>query len=360
MKIQILSDLHLEMCDYTATTTDADVIILPGDIGPPQKVITLIAGLMSRSPAAHVIYVAGNHEFYGRDINAFRKELRQFCGPATGRVHEDIVSKFHFLDNDKVIIDGVRFLGTTLWTDFELYGLEQKKNCMDLAERCLNDFRLIKNRQWEFTPQDSINLHVESVKWLELKLKHEPFEGSTVVVTHHAPSYQSVVARYRDDLLSACFASNLDHLLGFSELWLHGHMHDSLDYTVNETRVICNPRGYSRYEKSCENGNFKSGLVIEVGKQVLDEAESTQANNQAVIDALNDLKEQYSAEYSLSYYDLSQLPPELEAAYWENRSGSTQPDIHGGSPVYTWDWEEWRDIKLFRLGAHRKGQKNEY
>ena len=355
MKIQTLSDLHLEMCDYTASTTDADVIILPGDIGPPQQVIKLIAGLMSRSPEAHVIYVAGNHEFYHRDIASFRNELREFYGPASGRVHEDIVSKFHFLDNDEVVINGVRFLGATLWTNFELYGLEQKKVCMELAEQRLNDFRLIKNGQREFIPQDSVNLHIETVKWLEMKLKSEAFDGPTVVVTHHAPSYQSVVPRFQNDLLSACFASNLDHLLGFSELWLHGHMHDSLDYEVSGTRVICNPRGYSRYEKTCENGNFQPGLVIGVGETTLEKAETMASNNQAVIDTLNGLKKLYNKEYELAYYDLDLLPKQLEEAYWKDNPGATQPGIPGRTSVYTWDWESWRNAFLSKLGAYRRG-----
>jgi len=99
-----------------------------------------------------------------------------------------------------------------------------------------------------------------------MKLKQEPFDGPTVVVTHHAPSFKSVVPRFADSLLSACFASNLDQLMGFSELWIHGHMHDSLDYMANGTRVICNPRGYCRYEGSQENAEFNSNIMIEVRK----------------------------------------------------------------------------------------------
>lgn len=91
----------------------------------------------------------------------------------------------------------------------------------------------------------------------------EPFEGKTVVVTHHLPSMRSVAERYRHELLSACFASNLDHLLGYSALWVHGHTHDSFDYAAHGTRVICNPRGYCRAGQP-ENRQFNPALVVEV------------------------------------------------------------------------------------------------
>lgn len=358
MKIQVLSDIHLETNDFTVPRTDADVIVLAGDIGAgsTRDMFALISGTMKNSPEAHVVYVIGNHELYGWDINSFRKQMREKCGPASGYEFGDVVSKFHFLDNDEIIINGVRFLGTTLWTDFQLFGIEQKNECMSAAERCLNDFRRIKNRGGDFTPQDSIILHNEAVAFLEAKLNHESFDGSTVVVTHHAPSFNSVATKFKEDDLSACFASNLDHLMGFNGLWIHGHMHDSFDYEISGTRVICNPRGYSRYENTCENQHFKPTLTVGVGETVLEKAASLAADNQAFIDAITSLKKQYSKEHSLSYYDLSQLPEALENAYWETRSGSTQPAI-SQSTVYSWDWEEWRDAALFRMGVLRKGSK---
>jgi predicted phosphodiesterase len=93
----------------------------------------------------------------------------------------------------------------------------------------------------------------------------EDFEGKTVVVTHHLPSIQSVSERYKDSDLSACFASNLDYLFGEKvDVWIHGHTHDSLDYTVCGTRVICNPRGYERYGSGPENYDFNPELTIEI------------------------------------------------------------------------------------------------
>ena len=248
MKIHILSDLHLEFAKYDVLALDVDVIVLAGDIGVGMKGLEWAEKLLSRTKA-RIIYLAGNHEFYHQDINSLRTKMKEHCaGLESGRLH--------FLDDDEVVIDGIRFLGSTLWTDFKLFGEELKDECMLEGEQSLNDFRLIDSGEWAFSALDSISLHNKSIEWLSNKLKNEKFNGKTVVVTHHLPSAQSVVERYKKDLLSACFASKLDNLFGYSQLWIHGHTHDSLDYLSRGTRVICNPRGYSRYEKDIENGNF--------------------------------------------------------------------------------------------------------
>ena len=264
MKIHLLSDLHLEFFGYDVSGAglDADVIVLAGDIGVGSRGLEWAMRLLDRTDA-HILYLCGNHEFYHRDINTVRNDMRGLCGPPARWDGDNSQHRLHFLDNDEVIIDSVRFLGCTLWTNFELFRDLKLESMLD-GESCLNDFRLIRNGEWYFSAQDSINLHHESVQWLTAKLKHTPYEGKTVVISHHAPSYQSVVPRYANNLLSACFASRLDHLLGASELWLHGHMHDSLDYVQNGTRVVCNPRGYCRHEGGCENDDFDPKLILEI------------------------------------------------------------------------------------------------
>lgn len=253
MRIHILSDLHLEFSHYQPhrDADAADVIILAGDISKSHHGIFWARAAW---PDKKIVYVAGNHEFYGRDRKEVLSRLR-IAARETG---------VHFLDNDEFIIDGVRFLGATLWTDFALFGEEDRRGCMAMGQRNLSDFRVIHEGQSHFSPMDSVNLHQESVSWLEMKLKGEPFDGKTVVVTHHLPSQRSVAERFLDDELSACFASHLDHLLGSSALWIHGHTHDSFDYSVAGTRVICNPRGYCRYESSQENADFDPVLIVEV------------------------------------------------------------------------------------------------
>jgi calcineurin-like phosphoesterase family protein len=167
------------------------------------------------------------------------------------------------LDNNEAIIDGVRFLGSTLWTDFKLFGELKRFECLTEA-RWLNDFRLINTGNGDvFSPRDSADLFEQSVEWLTRSLD-KPFEGKTVVISHHLPSFVSVAERYKNDLLSACFSSNLDHLFGKMDLWIHGHTHDSCDYVKNGTRVVCNPRGYCRYPGTQENLQFNPKLVVEI------------------------------------------------------------------------------------------------
>lgn len=126
----------------------------------------------------------------------------------------------------------------------------------------LNDFRRIGDGAISFSTGKSIELHEESLAWLRLALTH-PFDGKTVVITHHLPSMSSVAQRYKTDLLSACFASELSHLFGEMSVWIHGHTHDSCDYEMNGTRVVCNPRGYVR-SSHAENPRFNPSLIIQV------------------------------------------------------------------------------------------------
>ena len=258
MKIHLISDLHLEFSQYKPhpDSEDADVIVAAGDVWSRDNGINMLREMFPKKP---IVTVSGNHEHYKTDIHRNIKRMR-VAAAETG---------IHFLENDEVIInlngESVRFLGCTLWTDFQLFGLENRPECMLEAQQSINDFKYIRNGEWNFSPADSISIHNKSVAWLKAKLD-EKFEGSTVVVTHHGPSYESVVDRYKADLLSACFSSRLDDLLDGNKvrLWCHGHIHSSVDYTVNGTRVVANPRGYTRYEGGEENEEFNTALLIEV------------------------------------------------------------------------------------------------
>lgn len=250
MKLHILSDLHLEFSTFEPQVTDVDIIILAGDIGKDSNGIDW---MREAFPNKEIVYVPGNHEFYG------------YCRPETLAMMRDAAQKVgvHLLDEDELIIGNVRFLGCTLWTDFLLFGEAKKSTAMSDGQLYLNDFRVIRDgKKTPFTPARSIELHKQSLAWLKTKLD-EPFDGKTVVVTHHLPSARSVVERFKEVLLSACFASELDYLFGKMDIWIHGHTHDNLDYEVNGTRVICNPRGYVTHNCQ-ENFDFKPSLVIEI------------------------------------------------------------------------------------------------
>lgn len=255
MKLHILNDLHLEFSTFEPPATDADIIVLAGDI---NKDTSGIYWARSTFPEKPILYVPGNHEFYG----FYRPETLVRMRAAARE------NNVHLLDEDDLVLGGVRFLGCTLWTDFKLFGKNKKNAAMVCGQNGLNDFRVVYEERIagrplaRFSPAQSIKLHEKSLEWLKTKLD-EPFDGKTVVVTHHLPSAQSVVERFKNDLLSACFASELDYLFGKMDMWIHGHTHDNLDYEVNGTRVICNPRGYVTYRGS-ENFNFNPKLVVEI------------------------------------------------------------------------------------------------
>ena len=253
MKLCILSDLHLNVCGLARPETDADVVVLAGDIGRPREAVA-----WARDFGKPVLYVAGNHEFYGGSLDGVAAELERLCAGTCIRV----------LDNAEVVLDGVRFLGTTLWTDFGLFGEgESKAAAMAQGRELMRDFsriRLAETGDEAFAPEDAAALFARDARWLDEQLDHA-HDGPTVVITHHAPSRESVHPRFARSLLSACFASNAERLLGGSrvQLWVHGHTHDTFDYRVDGTRVVCNPRGYAK-DGVNENPRFDPNLTIEV------------------------------------------------------------------------------------------------
>ena len=151
MKLLILSDLHLEFAPLPPPSIEVDIVILAGDIGKKDQGIHWARNTW---PNTDIIYVAGNHEFYGEERNAVIQSLRT-AADETG---------VHYLDNDEVVIQSTRFLGCTLWTNFHLYGWERQSECMELGQHALNDFKLIKEGDGIFTPTDSVNLNQVSVK----------------------------------------------------------------------------------------------------------------------------------------------------------------------------------------------------
>jgi len=189
MKLHVLNDLHIESEDFEPPATDADAVVLAGDIGVGLEGLRWI---QARFPDRPVIYVPGNHEFYHHDI-ALIEELKAYAP-----------DHIHVLNDDQVDIDGARFPGSILWTDFALFGEADKFFAMQAARQGMTDFAIISNAGRRFTPKDAIRLHAASRDWLATMLA-EPFDGRTVVVTHHAPSSQSVHPRYVRDLLNPDF-----------------------------------------------------------------------------------------------------------------------------------------------------------
>lgn len=247
MKLHILSDLHVEFADFSIPETDADVIVLAGDIGVGSGGL---GWLRDQNVTKPVVYVPGNHEYYQNDLSIL-DHLRNSAPP-----------NVHILSDGVFQIGPVRFLGCTLWTDFDYFGEADRYFAVFQARENMADFSLIENNGKRFTPEDSIALHQRSRDWVRCMLDGG-FSGTTVVVTHHAPSSRSVQPRYANDLLTAAFASRLESMMDSDRvaLWVHGHMHDACDYEVYGTRIICNPRGYKPHEKVT---GFVPDLVVEV------------------------------------------------------------------------------------------------
>lgn len=255
MRLHVISDLHLSVAPMEPPRTDADVVVLAGDLARPPA-----GAEWARRFSQPVLYVPGNHEFYGSSIEATRAELHRLCDG----------SNVHVLDGHAIELGGVRFIGTTLWTDFQIAGHGAAADAaMAQAQGFMRDFKVVQiageNGLRTLTPADTTEMFTQESRWLEERLA-EPHAGPTVVITHHAPSPGSINPRFAGSPLNACFVSDLERLMGADRvpLWIHGHTHDSFDYTVNGTRVLCNARGYAKDGKN-ENPAFQPDLVIEVG-----------------------------------------------------------------------------------------------
>ncbi len=253
MKIALLSDLHLSVQAMDAPATDADVVVLAGDLQRPAGAIE-----WARQYRQPTLFVAGNHEFYGSDLVTTMRELRVHAQGTGVRV----------LDHDVWQHDGVRFLGCTLWSDYRLFDSPaQREQGLEQASTMVRDFSRIRNApdfDEKFTPAMSQYLFDRSVTWFEQQfaIAHD---GPTVVITHFAPSRGSIATKFAGSPLNACFVSDLEPQIRRWQpaLWLHGHVHDSFDYRIGNTRIVANPRGYAP-KGVVENQAFNPTLTIEV------------------------------------------------------------------------------------------------
>jgi len=262
MRIQIASDLHLEMLQRSfpgynpvEPSLSADVLVLAGDIAAHADAVGAFAHWH-----VPVIYVHGNHEAYGHQYSLIADAIRD---RASGTV-------VRYLERNVSVIGEVRFLGCCLWTDYDLY--RDRARSMEMARRFVHDHTVIRASpdEW-YLPTHARAEHERSFAWLHEQLV-TPFDGRTVVVTHHGVASLSIHPRYGNDPVNAAFASDLRHLLDLADVWIHGHVHDSFDYRVGNARVIANPRGYARNlnmagaprDLRWENPTFDATLVIEV------------------------------------------------------------------------------------------------
>jgi predicted phosphohydrolase len=247
LRIHVLSDLHLGFGAFVPPRPAADVVVLAGDVDTGQRGFRWVQQAWDATP---VIYVPGNHEYYGEALPQLTAKLQAAGADWPVRV----------LERSAVVLDGVRFLGCTLWTDLALYG-NPYLGGLAVAD-VMADFRTIRVSPTyrRFRPGDAAALHRVTLRWLAEEFSQSDLP--TVVVSHHAPSAQSLDPRFAADPTNAGYASALDELIARWQpvAWIHGHVHRSVDYVVGRTRVVCNPRGYAD-----EAGQgFDPALVITV------------------------------------------------------------------------------------------------
>jgi predicted phosphodiesterase len=257
MKLQILSDLHADVCAIKPISIgdDVDAVIVAGDVC--EGTVKAFAYLRRIVPMPiPILMVAGNHEFYHsfvpRELTLARAEASNF--------------NIHFLENNTLTLQGVRFIGATLWTDYRIFGDANIGASMSACAAGMNDHRLIgwQKQPWlRFRPQEAALLHHRSRAFIDETLA-TPFEdGPTVVISHHAVHWNSVLPKYRTDPVTAAFVSDMTASIEAYRpaIWVHGHVHNSSDYRVDQTRIICNPHAYGS-----ENSAFDGAFVIDIGK----------------------------------------------------------------------------------------------
>jgi len=284
MKIKLVSDLHLEFSDINITNDDkCDVLILSGDImvaqdlhdhaaadfnpyssgaladlGRKMQRVARFRDFLKRCSFQfpHVVYVAGNHEFYHGKFYAGIDYLREECAK---------YPNIYFLECDTKVIDDVTFIGATLWTDMN----KGDPMTMHAIEGMMNDFRIIRNDKREFarmSARDVVDRHARTLKYFRTVLA-EQHDRKFVVVGHHSPSFQSAHPMYKDQyLMNGGYHSDLSEFIMDHpqiKLWTHGHTHHPFDYMIGETRIVCNPRGYEN-EGYSEDSGWNPNILIEI------------------------------------------------------------------------------------------------
>lgn len=248
MKIQIISDLHQEFGSTELSFDNADVVVLAGDVNLGIKGIEWIK---SKIPNKPVIYVLGNHEYYK---GSYPKTLNKIKEAAKD-------SNIYVLEDSYVDIEDIRFHGATLWTDFSIFGNPDQYGM--LCQPKMNDYKMIR-RDPSYSKMRTIDtFKIHQFSRMTLKENLEKSKGlKNIVVTHHAPSIQSVPELYKQDPVTSAYSSNLeDFIQDFQPLyWIHGHIHTPCRYKIGDTEIICNPHGYidEKY-----NG-YEKELIVEV------------------------------------------------------------------------------------------------
>ncbi len=289
MRIRFMSDLHLEfLCRHKAAKAgpnlskilrenvkkwwsfdpvEADITILAGDIHSNPEYVQDLLEVFPK-----IGYIFGNHEYYrkGVDVKSARAE---FASKITD-------PNFHFLDDSFIEVDGKIIFGGTMWTNLELYGPSVRDELLFWGHRMMNDYSGMRTygEDTDFRPKHTVEMHNETLAQMKIVRAAHP-DQDMVVVTHHGPHENSVHISYRYPpgseraAMNAFYVSDLTNVIEEvkPKLWIHGHVHNSFDYKVGETRVLTNPRGYPLNEapnmfpnRGSENPQFDPNMVVDI------------------------------------------------------------------------------------------------
>lgn len=266
MRLHILSDLHLEHGTIAVPKINADVLVLAGDILTPGNRALAWSTCVQLSQGRPIVQIAGNHEFYNRQMQSERALMHETARRLG----------IHYLDRTCAVIEGVRFVGCTMWTDYAVPILDDAgtgktvdpARGMGACARSLTDHSVIRWADSDatrlVTPSDLLAEHLLDRAWLEAQLAM-PCAGPTVVITHHAPHPLSIEKQYAADWVTSGFVNDLPAaFFDVPVLWIHGHTHSRFDYHVKGCRVVCNPRGYRQRDGSYEVTDFDASFVADV------------------------------------------------------------------------------------------------
>lgn len=227
MRVRIYSDLHCEFEAWIAPDcSDVDLVILAGDVDKKARGVKWA----NDSFKCQVVYVSGNHEFYDGHIDRTLQKMKDLAEPHV-----------HILENEVLTLNGIRVLGTAAWTDFTTTGDQVAASSM--AREWMNDFKYIRVDNYRrLRPDDLVARNHLAKAWLAEQLA-QPFEGETVVVTHHSPSPLVVGAKHEGHL-NAAYTNDWPSLIEQADFWIFGHAHQAVDIDLGGCRLISNPRGY--------------------------------------------------------------------------------------------------------------------
>lgn len=242
MNILVYSDLHLEFASFDPPELSVDLVILAGDIGRGERAVKWVNDTFS----CDVVYVVGNHEYYGGNLERTWDKMREAAQPHV-----------HLLENDSFVYKGVRFLGSTCWTDFSSTG--DLKAAAYEAKEGMNDFKKIRigERYRRLRPEDVRTKNHLAYEWLAKELATNS-HGKTVVVSHHAPLLGTLPFKQKSHL-NAAYANHWPELVSLADLWIFGHTHWAMNTTMLGCRLLSNPRGYPN-----EPTEFNPSLVVNI------------------------------------------------------------------------------------------------